>query len=337
MRKANQPIVVVAGQTGALTRLLEALRGRLPASPLHLMGAAASLAVIAVAAIVLEKTFSNLSLFEIGAALTETSAKQIAAAALFAALSYLALTGYDFAALRLIGAKTSARAALLASFASCAISFTLGFPLVTAPALRFWVYSREGLSAAQILKITLITGVTFWLGMIAVLGAGLAAGAGALTAVDGLPASINALLGAAVLAALGYYCFWSSRGPRRISLRGHFFELPGPGPAAAQIALGAVDVCCAGAALFVLLPEGQAADFAGFIAAYVFACLLGVVSHAPGGVGVFEAAMLHALPSAAPESLVAALLLFRVIYYLAPFVLALVLLWADDSARRRAP
>ena len=75
-------------------------------------------------------------------------------------------------------------------------------------------------------------------------------------------------------------------------------------------------------------------DFFTFASVYVFACMLGVVSHAPGGIGVFEATMLNALPAHSQESLLASLLLFRVIYYFLPFILALALLGADEGSRR---
>ncbi len=104
----------------------------------------------------------------------------------------------------------------------------------------------------------------------------------------------------------------------------------------AQFALGVADLCCASGALYVLLPEGVPLDFVPFVAVYVVACVLGVISHAPGGIGVFEATMLHAIPATSHESILASLLLFRIIYYFIPFVVALALLGADEGARRWA-
>jgi uncharacterized membrane protein YbhN (UPF0104 family) len=104
----------------------------------------------------------------------------------------------------------------------------------------------------------------------------------------------------------------------------------------AQFALGVADLCCASGALYVLLPEGVPLDFVPFVAVYVVACILGVISHAPGGIGVFEATMLHAIPAASHESVLASLLLFRMIYYFIPFIVALALLGADEGARRWA-
>jgi uncharacterized membrane protein YbhN (UPF0104 family) len=117
-------------------------------------------------------------------------------------------------------------------------------------------------------------------------------------------------------------------------MRGHVLELPGVASTVAQLCVGAADLCAAAAALYVLLPQGVELDFTAFLAVYVFACILGVVSHAPGGIGVFEATMLHALPGASEESVLASLLLFRILYYFVPFIVALAVLGADEGARR---
>lgn len=313
---------------------VEALRRRLPRRFVQTAGIVASLALFALAAFILGRTLSNMRFAELAAAISATSAAQILQAALLTALSYLVLTGYDVAALRQIGARAPYRVAALASFTSYAISFNLGFPIVTGAAVRFWIYSRAQLNALQVANLTLIAGVTFWLGMTAMIGVGLITGAGALSRIDGAPALVNFVIGAAVAAAIAYYVVWVALERRRLVVRGHLFELPGPGATLAQLTLGVADLCCAAGALYVLLPQGQELDFIPFVAIYVFACLLGVISHAPGGIGVFEATMLHAVFAASQESLLASLLLFRVIYYFLPFLLALAVLGADEGARR---
>jgi glycosyltransferase 2 family protein len=189
-------------------------------------------------------------------------------------------------------------------------------------------------SALQVANVTVIAGVTFWLGMTVAVGAGLIARSAELGAIDKLPSFANAALGVAICAGVGYYVVWVSLRRRRVRLRGHMFELPGLTPTLGQTLLGVIDLCCAAAALYVLLPPDMSLDFVTFASVYVFACTLGVVSHAPGGIGVFEATMLNALPAHSQESLLASLLLFRVIYYFLPFLLALALLGADEGSRR---
>jgi glycosyltransferase 2 family protein len=92
-------------------------------------------------------------------------------------------------------------------------------------------------------------------------------------------------------------------------------------------------VCSAAGVLYVLLPQGHGLAFLTFCALYSFACMLGIASNAPGGLGVFEATMLKGVGGSS-EAVLASLLLFRAIYYLVPFILALALLGAHEAARR---
>lgn len=323
---ARLPAVVPTGPES----FIDMIRRRAP----PWLGPLASLVLFVAAALLLFRVLANISLAGLGDALAATSGWQILKAVALTGLSYIALTGYDVVALRQIGATPPYKVAGLASFASYAISFNLGFPIVTSAAVRFWVYSRAQLTALQVANITIFAGVTFWLGMTLMLGVGLIAGAGAIAVVDGLPAFIHFILGGLIAAAVGYYCLWTAMERRHVRLRGHELELPGLPLTLMQLALGVADLCAAAGALYVLMPQGVELDFLPFVAVYVFACLLGVVSHAPGGIGVFEATMLHAIPGPSQESVLASLLMFRVVYYFLPFVVALAMLGADEGARR---
>jgi uncharacterized membrane protein YbhN (UPF0104 family) len=290
-------------------------------------GMIASAALFALSLGVLYFVINELDAAEVRAAFSQASGRQIGLALAFTAVSYLMLTGYDWIALKEVTAlKIRYRIAALASFTSYAVSFTLGFPLLTAATVRYWIYASVGLGASAIASLTLIAGVTFWLGMGVVLGSVMIAAPGATATFTRLPPSMNVLIGLAVCGAIGFYLFVVKRGNRRIAIQGWKLRLPGVDVTVKQMALGAADVCAGAAVLYVLLPADAQVPFATMLAAYVFACLLGIASHAPGGIGVFEATMLLALPGVPRESLLGALLVYRLCYYLVPFVIALILL-----------
>lgn len=291
-----------------------------------LIGAAASFGLFAVSIAVLGFIVKELDAAEIRAAFAAASGRQLALAALFVALSYLVLTGYDAIGFRQLGRKVAYPITALGSFTSYAVSFTLGFPLITAGTVRYWIYSAAGVGARVIASLTLIAAVTFWLGMGTVIGAGLLWRPAAIAELNRLPVALNVGLGLAVLSGIGGYLAWVSLKPRRLTVQGFAMDLPNLKVSLAQLAIGALDVCAAGAALYVLLPQGYGIPYGSFIAAYAFACLLGVASHAPGGIGVFEATILLALPGVPSEQLLGSLLLFRLLYYILPFVTALALL-----------
>ena len=298
------------------------------------IGAAASLVLVALAVFVLSRTLAHLNVGELRAAFAATSSNQIALGLLFTASSYLMLTGYDAIALRQLKLRVPYRTTALASFTSYAVSFTLGFPIFTGGTVRYWIYSRAGVRPGKIASLTVVAGVTFWLGMAVVIALGLIVEAGPIAQIDHLTVDINRLIGLGVLLAIGFYLYWVSARPRRARLQGLSLELPGLTLSLGQIALGVMDLCSAAAVLYVLLPSHEGFDFFTFAAIYVFACLLGIVSHAPGGIGVFEATMLKVLPAPSQEALLASLLMFRVLYYVIPFVLALALLGANEGGRR---
>jgi uncharacterized membrane protein YbhN (UPF0104 family) len=90
-----------------------------------------------------------------------------------------------------------------------------------------------------------------------------------------------------------------------------------------QIGIGVLDLGAGGLAMYLLLPSDPAVDFIAMLVIYVTATLLGFLSHAPGSLGVFEAAVLIALPQFAKEELLASLLIFRCLYFVLPLMLAL--------------
>ena len=298
------------------------------------LGAAASLGIFALSVFVLARVLANLDLGAVRAAIANTTAEQIAGAVLLTTVSYLALTGYDALALRQIRATVPYRTTAFGSFTSYAISFTLGFPLITGGTVRYWIYSRAGLSAGKVASLTVIAGVTFWLGMAFVIGVCLVARADAISYLDQLKWQVNALIGAGVLVTIAAYVGWVAMSQRRVRLQGFRLELPGALVTLGQMSLGVADLCAAAGVLYVLLPAHTPIDFPTFAATYVFGAILGIVSHAPGGIGVFEATMLKFVPAPSEEKMIAALLLFRIIYYLVPFVLALALLGANEALRR---
>ncbi|MDB5649504.1 MAG: integral rane protein-like protein [Hyphomicrobiales bacterium] len=298
------------------------------------IGTGLSVAILVLSVFVLTRTLTSVNWGELRSAIAATSAEQIALASVFTAFSYIVLTGYDALALRQLKISVPYRTTALASFTSYAISFTLGFPLVTAGTVRYWIYSRAGVSAAKVASLTVIAGVTFWLGMALVIGIALTIQPDEIADVNRLKGWVNLLIGLGVLVAIMCYLAWISRGNRRVSMQGLRLELPGLTLTLGQLLLGVVDLCCAAAALYVVLPAHHGLDFISFAAAYVFACVLGIASHMPGGIGAFEATMLKTVPSPSPEALLASLLLFRVLYYVVPFVLALALLGANESIRR---
>ena len=293
-----------------------------------------SFAILCLALYVLGRTFTQINMSDLRSAVAATSAEQIVGALACTAVSYLALTGYDALALRQLRLRVPYHTTALASFTSYAISFTLGFPIITAGTVRYWIYSAKGLSGGKVASLTVIAGLTFWLGMVLVIGIGFLVRPDGISHLDHLSPWLNRTIGTGVIAVLVGYLAWTAKARRHAKIQGFKLELPGFWLTSGQLLLGLIDLCAAAGTLFILLTPPRSIDYITFVAVYVFGSLLGIASNAPGGIGVFEATMLKTVPAHSQAELFAALLLFRLFYYLLPFVTALALLGAHESIKR---
>src|SRR6202795_4231979 len=290
------------------------------------LGIAASLLIIIFAVTSLVHTLKGVDTSIILTALTEIAPHRIGLAALCVVGAFCTLTFYDFFALRTIG-KTQVpyRIAAMSSFTSYTIGHNIGATVFTGGAIRFRIYSDYGLTAIDVAKICFLSGLTFWLGNTFVLGIGMAWHPWAASAMDQLPPAINRLIALGGLAAIVAYLVWLTLGDERRELgqNGWKVTLPSAPLTLVQILIGVVDLGFCATAMYLLMPAQPGIDFISLAVVFILATLLGFASHAPGSLGVFDAAMLVALPELGREQLLATLLVFRVLYFLIPFSLSI--------------
>jgi uncharacterized membrane protein YbhN (UPF0104 family) len=297
------------------------------------LGLVASLVIVVVAIMHLVRTLKGVDTGIVLTALEEKSHTQIALAALCVICAFCTLTFYDLFALRTIGKKhVPYRIAALSSFASYSIGHNLGATVFTGGAIRFRIYSDWGLSAIDVAKICFISGLTFWLGNSFVLGIGMIWHPTAATAIDLLPEGINRLIGFGVLIGIAAYLLWLAMGRNRRELgqNGWKVVLPSAPLTLLQILIGVVDLGFCALAMYLLIPTQPHVDFVSMAVVFILATLLGFASHAPGSLGVFDAAMLVGLWQFDREQLIAGLLLFRLLYYVTPFTISLFILGARE-------
>ena len=280
------------------------------------------LAVLAMALLgfaALHGLLAEVRLRDVRAALHDIPSGRIVLALALTAGSYLCLTCYDLLALRAIGRPLPWRTAALASFTSYAISNNLGLSLLTGGSARYRVYAAAGLELPDVARVTLLASATFWGGVIAVAAAGLSlAGApidlGVLTI-----APVAGHVAAAILLACIALPFVLRMSGREQIGHGRFtLPIPAARIMAAQIGVATLDLTFAAAALYVLMPAAAAPSPDLFLIAYAVGLLAVLVTHVPGGIGVFEAVMLAIVPGDRP-GLFAALLLYRIVYYVLPW------------------
>lgn len=315
--------------------MLEKLRGMIAFARekniLHKIGVMLSLTIIAVAGYVLYNMLKTLNFSEVFQAMGETKPLAIALAGLCVAAGYFTLTFYDLFALKTIG-KTQVpyRIAAFAAFTSYSIGHNVGASVLTGGAVRYRIYSAHGLNAIDVAKICFLAGLTFWLGNAAVLGLGVAYHPEAASSIDQLPHWMNRVFALGILAGLTAYVAWVWNKPRQVGRGTWTVTLPGGPLTLLQIVIGIVDLAFCSLAMYILMPPEPYVGFVVVAVIFVSATLLGFASHSPGGLGVFDAAMLYGIlhfdKQFDREDLLAGMLLFRVLYYIIPFVISLLLL-----------
>ena len=294
------------------------------------------LVLFLVALEVLRVELGAVSWHDLTADVLRTPPWQLGLALVLTALNYAALTGYDLLAFAYIG-KTLPRAHIaLASFLAYAISNNVGFAMLSGASVRYRFYTRWGITAEELSRIVFSYSVTFWLGLLGL--GGLSLVVSPLASVRELPAH-QLLVPAAWLLMLVPPVYLLATVLRQEPLRFRSFKLPLPSPAiaAGQALISAIEWALAGAVLYVLLPHSDL-SFLQFLGAFLIAILLGMASHVPGGVGVFEGLMLLLLkPYLTSGQLLPALVVYRAVYYLLPLVVALIALVTDVVRQHRAP
>ncbi len=307
------------------------------------IGMLLSLTIIAVALIVLVHMLRDINVHEVIRALHKTKPRHIAAAAAFVAAGYFTLTFYDLFALRTIGhPEIPYRIAALAGFTSYSVGHNIGATVFTGGAVRYRIYSAYGLNAVEVAKICFVAGLTFWLGNVTVLGLGIGYHPEAAGLIDQLPVWVNRGISTVMLGVLACYLGWVWSAPREIGRGDWTVRLPNGPSTLLQISIGILDLGCCALAMYMLLPWEPNIGFVTIAVVFVSATMLGFASHAPGGLGVFDAAMLVALWQFDKEKVLAGLLLFRLLYYLTPFAIALVVLgvreiWLSMRGERTRP
>jgi uncharacterized membrane protein YbhN (UPF0104 family) len=261
------------------------------------IGIAISIAIVSAAAAVLYYLLRDIDIGKVVAALEAQSPWRILIAGALVAAGYSNLVCYDLFALHTIGKRNiPLRIVAFASFTSYTIGHSLGAATLTCGLVRLRVYSFWQMNLGHIAKIALFTGMTYWLGNIVVLGGAVGYAPQALTTIDHVPAWLNRLAGFAGLFAVVCYLGWLARGRRLIGRDNWQVALPGVRGTLLQIGIGALDRVLASLSMYMLLPANPNIGFATVLVVFVIATLLGIVSHAPGSLGVVEAAMLIGLP-----------------------------------------
>jgi hypothetical protein len=299
------------------------------------LGGAMISIVIGTAAIFgLTHALRNIDYDQVFDVIRATDFSTIALALVLVTASYGSITLYDWLALHTMGRKdVPYRIAALASFTSYPIAHGIGAVALISPVIRYRIYSRNNVGALGVANICFLTGLTFWLGNMTALGFSLLYEPTAISVIDHLSPAINRLLALVLLCGVTAFLVWSWLHPRSLGRSQLLVHLPSGPLVLVQILVGLLDLTAAALAMYVLLPSGLDIGLFRLLAVFIAATLLGFASHAPAGLGVFDATILIGLGSEDREQLLAVLLMFRFLYHLLPLSIALTLFGGVEAWR----
>ncbi|MEC4892633.1 MAG: lysylphosphatidylglycerol synthase domain-containing protein [Oscillatoria sp. PMC 1051.18] len=246
---------------------------------------------------------------------------------LLAALGYGIMTISDALAVRYVRHPLPWYKTTLAALTSVTISNSLGFALVTGSAIRYRLYSAWGLSQVAIAQVIAYGNLSFWVGMCAVGGVLFVTQPLPIPAILNLPFASMQIVGGIFLSlAIAYLILSILTHNRALRIKNHLFRVPSLRLSVAQITISGLDWAIATGVLYTLLiPSGL--SFPAFFSIYLLAQLSGIISHIPGGLGIFETVIVLLLqPQVKPDTAIASLLAYRAVYYLLPLSIGLVLL-----------
>lgn len=286
---------------------------------------------------VVQRELASLRLDDVLGAMRAIPLVSLALAFAITVVAYLVLTFYDALGTRFVGHPLSYGRIAFASFTAYALSHNIGFAMVSGAAIRYRLYALWGLSPLQIAGVVAFCGLTFVLGGLTLGGIVLLA---VPTAVPGFGDWVaTPVMHAVGVAMLGVVAFYTVAGRLRgRPLRFGRTEVPLPGPrlGVMQVALATADVALTALIFYVLLPDTPGLTFLVFLAVYVTAYTAAMASHVPGGLGVFDGTILVGLADIVPAAtLVGALLVFRLLYYILPLFVAGAMFALNELVLRR--
>ncbi|TDW35716.1 phosphatidylglycerol lysyltransferase [Rhizobium azibense] len=269
---------------------------------------------------------------DVVAALSNTRPSAILLALLFTGLSFLALIVYDLNAIDYIGKRLPFPHVALTAFSAYAVGNTAGFGALSGGAIRYRAYSRLGLTPEDIGRVIAFVTLSFGLGLAGVASIALMIIADEIAPLVGTSALLLRLVAGVIIAALGALVVLGRDG-RAMHIGPIAIRLPDSRTWSRQFLVTAFDIAASATVLYVLLPQ-TAIAWPVFLAVYAIAVGLGVLSHVPAGLGVFETVIIASLGSAVNiDAVLGSLVLYRLIYHVLPLLIAVLAVSATEFRR----
>ncbi len=282
------------------------------------------------AAFMIYRQLAKYTLEEIKDAIIAVPKKNVLYACLASFCGYMALSSYDFLALKYIRHKLATWKWIFAGFIGFAVSNNAGHAIVSGGAIRYRLYTRWRVQAAEIVKMVMFSGFTYLVACCFLVVIGFILSPGHLLASISSPL-VNWSLMIFSVGGLLFYLWGCAYYKKPIIIKEVEFKAPSVPMALAQMIIGSADILMASLVLYFVMESYVDIPFVTFIGAFIVAQVLGVYSQVPGGLGVFELVFTNLMPEEENQAnLFAILVLYRIIYYLLPLIISGIALFSYE-------
>jgi phosphatidylglycerol lysyltransferase len=301
---------------------------------LHHIGYLISIALFVLAVVVIHYKLKQYHYRDIVSQILQTPFLSLVSALILTFLNYFVLSWLDILALRYVKAHLKYPKIAIASFIGYA--FSMNTTVVGGSAARYRIYTSFGVSAANVAKLVIFYAITFWLGFFAIGAFCFIFSPLQIPDVIKLPFISVRPIGFVFLVLVIGYLVLILLIKKPLNVRGWEFQPPGFTLSIGQILVSSLDWILAAWVLYVLIPHDGNLTYEKFLGIFLLAQVGGLVSHIPGGLGIFETIILLLLTDFGESAaLVGSLLLYRIIYYILPLIFASVLLGINEYLNQR--
>lgn len=286
---------------------------------------------------ILYKELQGLSLDDIVGSFRAISSVQWTLSIISALCAYLMLALYDQLALRHLRRRISFPFVAATSFATYALSHNIGASVFSGAIVRYRAYSSRGLSGREVALLIAFCSITFAIGVLSVGAVSLMIEPSVLARYFAIEPGATRLIAGTVLALLFLYVLGSLRGFKPLTIGKFRLEYPRRSIIFRQLIVAPLEIVAAAGIIYFALPPEVAPNFVTVVAIFAASFSLALISHAPGGLGVLEVAFIVGLSDVPETDVLAALFVFRILYLLIPFAIAIlmVLVFEHGAMRRR--
>jgi uncharacterized membrane protein YbhN (UPF0104 family) len=305
-------------------------------SPADLVWKTVGVAALAISVWMLSRELRHLSLQEIGSKLFALSPMIWFAAGAAALAAYLLLGAYERLALHYLGKRIDPIFVHVCAAATYAFAHMVGASVFSGAVLRYRAYSSKGLVASEIAKLVAFCTLTFCLGIVTVLGVVLLLQPTIVDRfIDTFPIDFTNYTGKLAVGGVFVYVLIALIPVGAIRLRSSTISYPKFGVALLQVLVSSMELLAAALIMYVALPAASNPRFIIVTGVFVLSFAAALLSHAPGGLGVFELAFLTGLTEVPEIDVLAALVVFRLYYFVLPFIFSVVVMTVFETRYRR--